>query len=98
MKTTIISFTCIQNSSSSTTTPLIVVNPDIRTSVESDRYHYQDAIARGRESRVEAQTQASLRIENYNKAAEAYRKGLPEVAAYYSQMVNLNNLIEALTI
>ncbi|XP_043282407.1 uncharacterized protein [Venturia canescens] len=78
--------------SSPITSSTIVVNPETRMlgTKASDRYYYEDAIARARNARLEAQVQASLRIENYNKAAEAYRKGQPQVAAYYSQMVKLH--------
>lgn len=38
-------------------------------------------------SRREAQRQLFLRNENFQKATEAIRKGSPEVAGYYSEIV-----------
>ncbi|THK32845.1 uncharacterized protein LOC107048797 [Diachasma alloeum] len=67
--------------------PIIVV----RTGGKDDRLGYNTALAHARDSREEAQRQLSLKIQNYNKAAEAYRKGCPGVAAYYSQVARLHS-------
>ncbi|XP_011298394.1 NEDD4-binding protein 2 [Fopius arisanus] len=66
--------------------PIIVV----RTRAKDERLGYNTALAHARDSREEAQRQLSLKIQNYNKAAEAYRKGCPGVAAYYSQVARLH--------
>ncbi|XP_063980962.1 uncharacterized protein LOC135164494 [Diachasmimorpha longicaudata] len=66
--------------------PMIIV----RARGKNDRLGYNTALAHARNSREEAQRQLSLQIQNYNKAAEAYKKGCPGVAAYYSQVARLH--------
>lgn len=72
--------------------PVIVVRPDLYAATgKSEKLNYKAALERGQEARREAGKQFSLRIDYFNKAAEAYRRGYPDVAAYYSQMVKKIN-------
>ncbi|CAD6201428.1 GSCOCG00000228001-RA-CDS [Cotesia congregata] len=68
-------------------TPVIAVRPDSRNSpkIESknDKIKVQADVDNAKQ---EAQRRFSLQIENFNKAAEAYRRGCPAVAAYYSEV------------
>lgn len=65
--------------------PIIVARSDSKC---SDRSPHKNIVTKVANSRQEAQRQFSLRIDNFNKAAEAYRRGYPQVAAYYSQVVS----------
>ncbi|XP_044574618.1 NEDD4-binding protein 2-like isoform X2 [Cotesia glomerata] len=68
-------------------TPVIAARPDSRNSpkIESknDKIKVQADVDNAKQ---EAQRRFSLQIENFNKAAEAYRRGCPAVAAYYSEV------------
>lgn len=65
--------------------PIIFARSDSKC---SDRSPHKNIVTKVVNSRQEAQRQFSLRIDNFNKAAEAYRRGYPQVAAYYSQVVS----------
>ncbi|KAK0081434.1 hypothetical protein PV325_012186 [Microctonus aethiopoides] len=68
--------------------PIIVARSDSKC---SDRSPHKSIVTKVANSRQEAQRQFSLRIDNFNKAAEAYRRGYPQVAAYYSQVARLHS-------
>ncbi|XP_024940465.1 uncharacterized protein LOC107267364 isoform X2 [Cephus cinctus] len=71
--------------------PFIVVNPDLYVSSKTEQLTYDNALQLAQDARKEAQRQFSLRNENFNKAANAHRKGNPEVATYYSNMAKLHS-------
>ncbi|XP_012280669.1 uncharacterized protein LOC105699863 [Orussus abietinus] len=80
-----------QSTATSTVTPIIVVNPDLNYSNnKSDRLAYKSSLQKAYLARQEVLRQLSLRNENLNKATQAYRKGNPNVAAYYSEMAKLH--------
>ncbi|XP_057323772.1 uncharacterized protein LOC130666620 isoform X2 [Microplitis mediator] len=69
---------------SQSVTPIIVVRPDSKN--DKNKAMYKGALSGVNNAKQEAHRQFSLQVENFNKAAEAYRRGCPAVAAYYSQV------------
>lgn len=49
---------------------------------------YESAMKTAHDSRAEARRQLTLRDENYEKAAKAFRAKNTDVAAYYAEIVN----------